>query len=232
MKTIAIVLAGALACSGLFGQTAAAEQPVLKLAAPALSPVRDEARPAHPMRSASIEVSEPVRRVSFRNAALAPMAFIRFCLRYPGECKPAAGEPVALTSDRKAQLARINREVNAAIRPLANVAGVSAERWDLSPPSGDCNDYAVTKRHRLMAEGWPPHALLLAEVALTSGEHHLVLIVRTGDGDDLLLDNLHAGLRTAAQAPYRWVRAQRPENPQFWSSVEGPVGGRLVAEAS
>lgn len=240
MKLTAAVLAGALACIGLSGQAAMAGQAgseagfkVAALAAPALPPVPGEmdAIPAPPVRQASLEPDEEVQRILFRSPTLAPMAFIRFCLRYPRECSPGTGGPVAaLTKERKAHLARVNREVNGAIRPVANTAGVTAERWDLSPRSGDCNDYAVTKRHRLMAEGWPAQALLLAEVALSTGEHHLVLVVRTGDGDDLLLDNLATGLRTAAQAPYRWVRAQRPDNPRLWSNIEGPAGGRLVAQ--
>lgn len=222
MKSVAFVLIGILAWACLSGQPAIAGQLGFNVA----SLTTTDARSGGP------EFVEPLRRVRLRNATLAPMAFIRFCLRYPRECKPAAAERIALTKDRKAQLARINREVNGAIRPVANVGGVLAERWDLSPRSGDCNDYAVTKRHQLMVEGWPAHALLLAEVALPGGQHHLVLIVRTEDNDDLLLDNLHPGLRTAAQAPYRWVRAQRPENPQFWSAVESPADERPGGGAS
>jgi len=95
---------------------------------------------------------------------------------------------------------------------------VLAEEWLISPDAGDCNDYAVTKRHELLARGWPARLLILAEVVVPSGEHHLVLVVRTNAGD-LLLDNLNANIRPLSAARYGWVRAQSPENPKFWSTI-------------
>lgn len=74
-----------------------------------------------------------------------------------------------------------------------------AEEWLLSPRHGDCNDYAVTKRHQLLAHGWPSHSLLLAEVAVAWGEHHLVLVVRTRE-DDLILDNLNREVRSVSRS--------------------------------
>lgn len=78
------------------------------------------------------------------------------------------------------------------------------------PVLGDCNDYAVTKRHRLTADGWPARDVLLSEVVTVSGEHHLV-VVRTSDGD-LVLDNLTDRIVPWFHKPYRWVRIQMPEN--------------------
>ena len=51
---------------------------------------------------------------------------------------------------------------------------------------GDCNDHAITKRHILIAHGWPPRALLLSEVVVPSGQHDLVLVVRTKNADLVL----------------------------------------------
>lgn len=127
-------------------------------------------------------------------------------------------KPVELTRARKAELVMVNREVNHAIKPQENVNGVMAEEWLVSPRAGDCNDYAVTKRHRLLARGWPSRSLLLAEVVIPSGEHHLVLVVRNRE-DDLVLDNLNPRVRPAAQVPYEWVRAQETKNPKFWSTI-------------
>jgi predicted transglutaminase-like cysteine proteinase len=106
---------------------------------------------------------------------------------------------------------------------------VAGEQWLISPKAGDCNDYAVTKRHELMAKGWPARALLLAEVVTTWGEHHLVLVIRTRDGD-LVADNLNANIRAWNKAPYQWVRVQSPADPKFWSTVKAPEP--LVAMAS
>ncbi len=168
---------------------------------------------------------------AFNTPVLAPTAFIDFCSRYPEDCKVQANDfdqaPVPLTQVRLAELSKINREVNNSIKPQENLGGVLAETWLVAPSHGDCNDYAVTKRHVLLARGWPSRSLLLAEVVLYSGEHHLVLIVRTRDGD-LVLDNLSMDIRPASQSKYRWVRAQKETNPRFWSTIKVATVARLA----
>jgi predicted transglutaminase-like cysteine proteinase len=163
-----------------------------------------------------------VDRLNFDAPTLAPMAFMRFCMRYLDDCKVGGlafrPRPVSLTPARRAELVVVNREVNHAIAPQANTDGVMAEEWLVSPREGDCNDYAVTKRHELLARGWPSRALLLAEVVVPSGEHHLVLVVRTRE-QDLVLDNLNWNVRPISQIQYQWVRAQQANNPKFWSAA-------------
>ena len=90
----------------------------------------------------------------------------------------------------------------------------------MSPDRGDCNDYAVTKRHQLIARGWPARTVLLSEVVTVSGEHHLVTVVRTNSGD-LVLDNLTNQIVPWSRTPYRWVRIQTPKNPNYWASISG-----------
>ena len=149
------------------------------------------------------------------------MSFFRFCMRYPEDCKvrgvQSGEEPVTLTKERKAELAKVNRDVNRAITPHENDNGVMEEEWLVAPREGDCHDYAVTKRHELLARGWPSSSLLLAEVVVASGEHHLVLVVRTRE-EDVVLDNLNWNVRPVSQIHYQWVRAQQAGNPKFWST--------------
>jgi hypothetical protein len=76
----------------------------------------------------------------------------------------------------------------------------------------------VTKRHQLLARGWPSRALILSEVVIPGGEHHLVLVVRAKEGD-FVLDNLRYDVRPVARTGYQWVRAQSPDNPKFWSKI-------------
>ena len=163
-----------------------------------------------------------VARINFDTPSLAPMSFVRFCGQYPQDCKvnriAFRPRPVELTKARIAELAKVNREVNRAIRPKANTNGVLAEEWLISPDEGDCKDYAVTKRHELLARGWPSRSLLLAEVVVASGEHHVVLVVRTRE-NDLVLDNLNWNVRPVSQIGYQWVRAQQASNPKFWSMI-------------
>ena len=153
---------------------------------------------------------------------LAPMAFTRFCLEYPAECKPQrlvfAGDRIELNITRWAELEDVNRTVNLSIHPERNENGLAGEKWLLGPDRGDCNDYAVTKRHELIARGWPARTVLLSEVVTVSGEHHLVTVVRTESGD-LVLDNLTDQIMPWSRTPYRWVRIQMPKNPNYWASI-------------
>ena len=160
--------------------------------------------------------------IRFDVPTLAPMAFTQFCLKYANECKPQRlmfrGGRLKLTDQRWAELENVNRTVNSSILPERNKAGLAGEKWLLGPVLGDCNDYAVTKRHELTARGWPARAVLLSEVVTASGEHHLVAVVRT-DGGDLVLDNLTDRIMPWSYKPYQWVRIQTPQNPNYWASV-------------
>jgi len=164
-----------------------------------------------------------VAKVKFNEPALAPFGHTLFCLRYPSDCQIRggnAGPDSALTAERWRELKAINAVVNRAIRPTIGVGSVT-EEWKISPASGNCHDYAVTKRHGLLTRGWRSRELLLAEVVVPWGTHHLVLVVRTRDAD-LVLDNLSLDIRTPALIPYQWVRVEIPSNPQFWSRVTVP----------
>lgn len=170
-------------------------------------------------------------QINFVEPALAPMAHTMFCLRHPADCEVHSVDfrkrNIALTAERLNELNRVNRAVNRDIVPQPNLGGLATEEWVLSPSAGDCNDYAVTKRHKLLELGWPSRALLLSEVVVPSGEHHLVLVVRVKDPDgvqngDLVLDNLSANLRPVGMTPYRWVRVESPANPKYWSTVSVP----------
>jgi predicted transglutaminase-like cysteine proteinase len=168
------------------------------------------------------ELGQAVKRISFSNYTLPPMAFTQFCLRYAGQCKPQRivfrGGPKRLTAERWEELKQVNKSTNGAIVPESNLEGLAGEKWLIAPARGDCNDYAVTKRAELLRRGWPSRALLLSEVVTSWGEHHLILVVRTSMGD-LVLDNLTGQIRSWSQAPYRWVRIQSPTNPNYWASL-------------
>ncbi len=168
------------------------------------------------------ELGRELKRISFSNYTLPPMAFTQFCLRYANQCKPHRivfrGGPVRLTAARWEQLKHVNADVNGSIIPEPNLEGLAGEKWLIGPAHGDCNDYAVTKRAELLKRGWPARTLLLSEVVVPWGEHHLILVVRTSMGD-LLLDNLTGQIRPWSRAPYRWVRIQSPQNPNYWASL-------------
>jgi predicted transglutaminase-like cysteine proteinase len=160
--------------------------------------------------------------------AAAPFAHTRFCLRYPDDCKEKSKKDTVkqrtLSPNLLAQLKAVNAGVNRQIEARPQNEPVAKENWILHPDEGDCNDYAVTKRHGLIGIGWPIDTLLLTEVSLPSGEHHLVLIVRTNEGD-LVLDNLKPDVRTLAEAnaDYKWVRMVSSKNPIYWSTIRATL---------
>jgi predicted transglutaminase-like cysteine proteinase len=187
--------------------------------------------------TASLEGVPHVRRdgiqsIRFDEPTLAPMAFARFCLKYANECKPQRllfrGGRLKLTGPRWTELENVNRSVNSSIMPERNDAGLAGEKWLLGPAFGDCNDYAVTKRHQLIARGWPAHAVLLSEVVTIWGEHHLVTVVRASGGD-LVLDNLTGRIMPWSQTPYLWVRIQTPRNPAYWASISRQNAGPAIS---
>lgn len=184
----------------------------------------EPARPSpRPMPLGDLRRSNaPIVHIAFNSTVLAPMAHTRFCLAYPSECKVRKmmfrGGAIKLTAERRAELMKVNTEVNRSIRPEPNTEGLAAEKWLIAPSAGECHDYAVTKRHELIARGWPARVLLLAEVIVASGEHHLVLVVRTQEGD-LVADNLDPNIRSWAKTGYQWVRIQTPANPLYWATV-------------
>jgi predicted transglutaminase-like cysteine proteinase len=149
---------------------------------------------------------------------LAPLQFVKFCMNNPAECEPSSSEARLPARDAAfAMLADVNATVNANIHPLAKSTDPILARWAISPSSGDCNDYAVTKRHMLIAMGWPASALRLAVVYAPAGGH-LVLVARLQDGD-YILDNLAADVRKWGAVDYQWVSMESGENPRFWVSI-------------
>jgi predicted transglutaminase-like cysteine proteinase len=155
----------------------------------------------------------------------APQAFLDYCTRVPTDC--AAGsisENRVVLDDRAwAKLETINTGVNSAISPASDQVnhGVG-ELWSL-PTSGrgDCEDYALLKRHVLLRQGWPAGALLLTIVIDAKNEGHAVLTVRSDRGD-LVLDNTDNRIRLWHETGYRFLMRQSFANPMQWMAL-GPV---------
>lgn len=155
---------------------------------------------------------------------LAPFQHVRFCLRYPDDCKSnlAENERIDLNDDTSKLLDHVNRDVNAAINPMTKGYGSNVQDgWTISPTMGDCNDYAVTKRHELLQNGLPAKALRLSVVQTASGIGHLVLVVATTKGD-LVLDNLTQTIRSWQNTDYHWLKIQSTTDARFWYEVKAP----------
>lgn len=125
---------------------------------------------------------------------------------------PGGGaERVEATPDLLATLQKVNDWVNRSIKPQ-NDEG--ADSWDANATVGDCEDYVLVKRRRLIKAGIPPSALRIAFVETRSGVGHAVLVVNT-TREQYALDNLTRTIKPLKQTGYRVVSMQTA-NPAKW----------------
>ena len=161
-----------------------------------------------------------------------PHGFVRFCEANPTECAADHGQESRFdaSAERLKELDEINRTVNKEIAPATDleVYGVN-EYWTLPRTRGDCEDYALLKRHNLIEKGWPVSALLMTVVRDEKGEGHAVLTARTTQGD-YILDNKIEDVRPWAKTPYQFVMRQSYLNPKVWVALDtrqGPLATAL-----
>jgi predicted transglutaminase-like cysteine proteinase len=155
-----------------------------------------------------------------------PHGFVRFCDANPDECAPDHGPEARFdaSAERLKELDDINRTVNKDIAPATDleVYGVN-EYWTLPRTRGDCEDYALLKRHDLIEKGWPVSALLMTVVRDEKGEGHAVLTARTVQGD-FILDNKAEEVRLWNKTPYQYVMRQSYLNPKVWVALDTRQG--------
>lgn len=169
--------------------------------------------------------TQPFMRVY--GPSLPPYGYVRFCGAFPTECRrgPLEDQRIAATPDRLRELDQINREINSRIAPAtdAEIYG-EVERWTLPVTRGDCEDYALLKRHLLMRQGWPASALLMTVVRDEKGEGHAVLTARTSKGD-YVLDNKTDEMKLWGDTPYAYVMRQSYIDPNVWLSLDPKEAG-------
>lgn len=138
---------------------------------------------------------------------------------------------IELTADTSELLKRVNRSVNTSIIPTVKNYGPNLEDgWAIAPEMGDCNDYAVTKRHQLLESGLPSKALRLSVVTTETGVGHLVLVVVTTKGD-IVMDNLTEAIRPWQSTNYRWHKIQSAADARFWYEVKLSADGPATPQA-
>lgn len=160
---------------------------------------------------------QDVVRVAEQERSLAPFASVVFCMQSPDQCRRTKGEATTtLDARRKQELASVNSAVNRSIGPQNDRAG--SDNWAVDVTRGDCEDYALTKRKKLIALGWSSGSLRIA-VALTSrGEGHAVVIAKTSEGD-LVLDNRTNSIKDWRQTDLQLLTIQSHDDPKQWYKV-------------
>jgi predicted transglutaminase-like cysteine proteinase len=164
--------------------------------------------------------------------APAPAGFVSFCLRFPDQCMTPKNAPatVALSPAQWLQLQEVNQVVNLAIKPMDDQRHYGrAEYWNIPTDGfGDCEDYALTKRRDLIADGLPAPALRIAVVLTQRNESHAILTVATDHGD-YVLDNLSNAIQSWDQTGYQWIERQDPAKAWGWVSLDPSRNPALVA---
>ena len=152
-----------------------------------------------------------------------PYGHAELCIRDPQQCDPGIWEDVRRTGKGATlvELDRVNRLVNAEITPVTDKEQYGVEDYWTIPHSGrgDCEDYALLKRQRLMQAGWPASALLMTVVFDEHSEGHAILTVRTTDGD-FVLDNKNNSVKLWSHTPYQYVMRSSYLDPHVWMSLD------------
>lgn len=154
------------------------------------------------------------------NITSQPMGHHQYCARGGRHCGGHADAgPAKLTQKRLAALRSVNSRVNGAIRPATDqqIHG-RVEYWTNGGAAGDCEDYALKKRSLLLSRGFHPSQLPLAKVRQRNGEAHIVLVVRTSEGD-LVLDNLTDSIKPYRKTGHRFLKMQSGTNSSQWVRI-------------
>ena len=160
--------------------------------------------------------------VAVGETARPPIGWVQFCTERPAECRTERSVPrdVQFNKAVMQELVRVNRYVNAKVKPLTDLEQYGViEKWTY-PDSGygDCEDYVLLKRKMLLALGWPREALLITVLRDKKGDGHAVLTVRTDKGE-FILDNQVEEVLPWADTGYRYVKRQSQYDPNIWVSL-------------
>lgn len=180
------------------------------------------AEPDSPQARLYTEVVEP---------APAPKGWVQFCKDRPPECtfEQREARTPELNDTRLAELENVNRQVNKQVKPRTDRKnyGVS-EKWTYPDNGyGDCEDYALLKRRRLLELGWPAESLLITTVWDKSAGH-TVLTVHSDKGE-YVLDNQTSKILLWSKTRYDFVQRQSREYPNLWVFIDGAQPAPAIA---
>lgn len=170
------------------------------------------ARAARPLFTAVVEKAKP------------PNGWAEFCAHYKSDCevKPGTRQKIILNDEIWNELVGINRWANHHIRPMTDMRhwGRNNKWYYAEDGRGDCKDYVLVKRKKLIEAGLPREALLITIVWTKENQGHAVLIVRTDKGD-YVLDNLSSKIVLWSQTGYDFVKRQSQSDPNAWVYIDG-----------
>ncbi len=169
------------------------------------------------------------------NRSLPPIGWVQFCQQNQDDCQYGNdGEAIIMKGTAGwAALRTVNNEVNRSVAPVTDEEHWGmAERWNYpTDGAGDCEDYVLEKRRRLIEAGAPAGALMIGVVLDHDGMGHAVLIARTGIGD-LVLDNQESRILNWRDTGYAFLKRQDHKEPNRWVNLNNRMGVRDASEVS
>lgn len=161
-----------------------------------------------------------------REAVRQPDGARTLCQTYAWACATSRSAQAFGAAQMKL-VRRINAEVNRTTRQITDQSQYKRpEVWALpTRRGGDCEDFALLKKHKLIDAGIAPDRLLIATVLDTHFRGHAVLVVRTGQGD-VVLDNLTSRILPWESTGYIFLKMQSPDIPGGWDAII--AGGPLL----
>lgn len=151
------------------------------------------------------------------------LGFEPMCKELPVECAPykvGSEWQVELSGELHRLLEQVNRDVNQSVKYQRDIDHFGVpERWSYPiDGKGDCEDFALEKRRRLVELGFSRRQMLLAIVDDHQFELHAVLVFRTDYGD-MVLDNHRGSVLVKEATGYRFVWIQSQITPTIFDKV-------------
>ncbi|MBA4777263.1 MULTISPECIES: transglutaminase-like cysteine peptidase [Agrobacterium] len=151
-----------------------------------------------------------------------PIGHYEFCQKYADECniRSKVTPPPRVTEYGWGVIREINTSVNTTIVAMTDqeIYGKD-EVWEYPTTAGDCEDFVLLKRKKLIERGFSVADLLITVVRKPDGEGHAVLTLRTTDGD-YILDNLTDDVKLWTDTNYTYLKRQASFNTGRWVSIE------------
>ncbi|WP_320200175.1 transglutaminase-like cysteine peptidase [Agrobacterium sp. rho-13.3] len=151
-----------------------------------------------------------------------PIGHYEFCQKYISECdiRSKLTPPPRVTEYGWKVIRDINKEVNTTIVAMTDLEVYGRDEvWEYPTTAGDCEDFVLLKRKKLMERGFAVSDLLITVVRKPDGEGHAVLTLRTNDGD-FILDNLSDDVKIWTDTNYTYLKRQASFNTGRWVSIE------------
>lgn len=160
-----------------------------------------------------------------KTPAREPGGYARLCAREPAVCQTPTHANLPVEADGRVRLdawavrtaIAVNAYVNHAIVPEAESPDAE-DFWKVGGETGDCEDFALAKRERLIQAGFPASSLVMATAYLPNGDYHAVLLLRADTGD-YVLDNLAEDVLPVPRSRLRFRIIQSAVDPRVWLSL-------------